>query len=124
MKVRDLMAKDLVTIGAGNKVSEAIEQMNEIKVRYLPVIEEGKLAGVLTDGDILFRVYAHGLSPENLAVKDVMTKDVVTIGPDIDELQAMGLLAGHHVRRLPVIEGGKLVGVLSITDVESRVGMF
>lgn len=124
MKVGDIMTKNVITVQVGTKVSEVINKMNETKVRYMPVMDGEKLVGVVTDGDILFRVYAHGLAPDEMTIEQIMTKDVITIGPELDELQAMGLLAGHHIRRLPVVKEGRLVGIISMTDIESRIGMF
>ena len=108
------------TITAAEPLLEAIRRMSEKHIGCLAVVTQaGKLSGILSERDVLWKVVAAGKSPKTHAVKDAMTPlnqmDTVTPAQTVEE--CMGLISGRRHRHLPVLEGGKLVGMISIGDV-------
>jgi CBS domain-containing protein len=87
----------------------------------IPVVEEGRLVGIVTDRDLVVRVLAEGRDPQTTTVGEIASRDVVTVSPDEDLDRALQLLAQHQVRRLPVVEGDRLVGIVAQADV-ARTG--
>ena len=84
----------------------------------MPVTENGRLTGMVTDRDIAIRVVAEGRDPQSTPVREVASKDLVTVDPQQDLDEALRLMAQHQVRRLPVVEeDGRLVGVVAQADV-------
>lgn len=121
-KVRDAMTTDVDVVMPSSKVSDAAEKMRNLNVGSLPVIDQQQLVGIITDRDITVRVTADGGSPDDVLVKQVMSTDVVTVSPDTDMDDAARLMANHQIRRLPVVDGGKLVGMLALGDVATEPG--
>lgn len=109
------MAKKLVTIGKDATISEAIRLMKEHSIRHLPVTEAGELIGWVTEGDIR-QAYLASLI-EQVTVGDIMIKDPLTISPEANLEEAAELLYRHGIGGLPVMEGGKLVGVITVGDI-------
>ncbi len=125
VKVEDVMSKDVISAESKTPISQVTAKMDETGVRYLPVTEDGKLVGVVTDGDILARMYAQGWNFGERLVEEIMTREVKTITPETSLFRAVKLLATHKIRRLPVVkETGEVVGVISATDLEVQLGMF
>ena len=117
MKVEKLMSRDVVTVSPDAPVSAAARLLSRYNVGAVPVCEaDGKLRGVVTDRDIVLRCVAAQRPPEQTPVRDVMTKRVCTVKPGADASQAAALMAREQVRRLPVTEDGRVVGVLSLGD--------
>jgi CBS domain-containing protein len=122
VKVRELMTKEVITVAPNTTVAEAVHVMRDNKIRYLPITAQERVVGVVTDGDILFRAYLKKMDVEREKIESVMTKRVITIDPEADELEAVKLMGRNKIRRLPVVKNGRLVGILSVTDLESRIG--
>jgi CBS domain-containing protein len=117
-KIKESMSSNPSTVDADKSVADAAKMMKEEDVGLAPIVEGDKLVGTVTDRDIATRVVAAGKDPESTKVKEIATKDVVTVDPDQDLEEAVRLMAQHQVRRLPVVEeGGRLVGVLAQADV-------
>lgn len=121
-KVRDAMTADVDIVTPSAKVSDAAEKMRNLNVGSLPVLDQQNLVGIITDRDITVRVTADGGSPDSITVSQVMSKDVVSVSPDTDLDDAARLMANHQIRRLPVVDNGKLVGMLSLGDVATEPG--
>ena len=116
--VRDVMTSNPCTIDADKPVAYAAKMMRDEDVGLAPIVEGDKLIGMLTDRDIAIRVVAEGRDPGHVTVKEVASKQVVTIDPQQDLDEALRIMAKHQVRRLPVVEeDGKLVGVVAQADV-------
>jgi CBS domain-containing protein len=115
------MTKEVITVTSNTTVAEAVHVMRDNKIRYLPIIAQERVVGVVTDGDILFRAYLKKMDVEKEKIESVMTKKVVTISPEADELEAIELMGKNKIRRLPVVKNDRLVGILSVTDLESRI---
>ena len=117
MSVRDAMTEAPRSIGASASVVEAALLMREEDVGSLPITDEEKLVGMITDRDITTRVVAAAADPKMTSVADVLSRDLVSVEPDNDLEEALGLMARHQVRRLPVVENGRLVGIVAQADI-------
>ena len=115
--VRDAMTEDPRSIGASASVVDAARLMRAEHIGSLPVIEDERLVGMITDRDITTRVVAESAAPETTSVGDVYSRDLISVEPDHDLEEALELMARHQVRRLPVVEGGRLVGMVAQADI-------
>lgn len=111
--MREAMAETVTSASPADMVAGAAQAMREEDAGFLPVLDGDRLVGVLTDRDIVVRVVAERADPSEVSVGDVMSTDVQTVAPDDDLSDAAKLMSDGEVRRLPVVEGGRLVGVLS-----------
>ncbi|MDP2181512.1 MAG: CBS domain-containing protein [Actinomycetota bacterium] len=121
MRVRDIMTARVVAIAREATVAEAARKMRDERVGSILVVEDDQLVGILTDRQITHSVTADGLDPRTVAVGDVMHEDFVPLEPDMDLLQAMRLMRELTMRRLPVVENGKPVGIVSVSDIADFV---
>ncbi|MDP9304301.1 MAG: CBS domain-containing protein [Actinomycetota bacterium] len=115
--VRDAMTPSVRSAAPAQSVVEAAQMMKEEDVGSLPVVEEDRLIGIVTDRDIVVRTVAERVDPESVKVGDVASRELVTVEPGQDLDEALTLMARHRVRRLPVVEAGRLVGMLAQADV-------
>jgi CBS domain-containing protein len=111
----------LRTVPTTVTVAEAVREMNHHKIGSMLVMDGATLAGIFTERDVLTRVVAAELDPKTTPITRVMTANVVTIGPDTTVQQVMDLFAERRCRHLPVTEGGRLLGLISIGDVSRWV---
>ena len=116
MKVRDVASSAVVAVGPAQSLREATQLMAKHRVGSAVVQDAEMLIGILTERDVLLAV-AHADDPEAVSVEQIMTADVVTVGPDWDLVEAAKVMASRRIRHLVVYEGGKLLGVLSVRDV-------
>jgi CBS domain-containing protein len=117
--VRDIMTTNVETCSLLDNIYEVAVKMREFNVGAIPILEEGKLAGLITDRDIVIRGTAEK-HPGSAKVEEIMSKDLFTISPNASTEEAARLMAVHQVRRLPVVEDGKLVGIVSLGDFAVR----
>jgi CBS domain-containing protein len=115
--VRDAMTEDPRSIGPSVSVVEAARLMRERDIGSLPITDDEKLVGIITDRDITTRVVAEAADPENTSVGDVYSRDLISVEPNEDLEEALRLMARHQVRRLPVVESGRLVGIVAQADI-------
>lgn len=114
MTVRDAMAADVRSVTTDDSVAAAARAMRDAGTGFLPVLDGGRVAGVVTDRDLVVRFLAEGgTDPGGTLVGEVMSRDVTTIGPDEDLAAAGEAMGDREVRRLVVVEGDAVVGVLS-----------
>ena len=114
MKVRDAMAKTVSSAMKSDRVIDIARKMKQEDAGFIPVVENGgTTVGVITDRDIVIRCIAEGHDPRNESAEHVMSREVTIIGPDDDIEQAARMMEREEIRRLPVAENGRLVGVLS-----------
>ena len=122
-KVKDLMVSEVVTIDDSASIVDAAKRMIQEKKGPLPVVEEGdRIHAIVTDRDIIARVVAEGRDPSALRVHDIATHELVTIGPEQDVDEARQLMAENHLDRILVVEGERLVGIISEADIRSDEG--
>jgi CBS domain-containing protein len=116
-KVRDLMTASPATVAPSQSVVEAARLLRDHDVGSLPVCEDDRVVGMLTDRDIVVRALADGKDLSQVSVQDVASRRVQTVeaGEDLDE--ALRVMASNQVRRVPVVENGRLVGILAQADV-------
>ncbi len=114
MKVKDWMVRDVITASPESSVEEAIQLMKKHSIRHLPIVEDEKLVGFVTESNL--RPYLH---PErlNLPLKEVMILNPITIDPDTSIDEVARLIYRYKIGGLPVISEGKLVGIITITDI-------
>jgi CBS domain-containing protein len=117
------MTSNVVTIEPSATVVDAARRMIEQEKGPLPVVEGERVVAMVTDRDIIARVVAAERDPSSLTVRDIATKDLVTIGPDQDEQAARQMMAQHQLDRLLVVEeGDRLVGIVSEADIRAEEG--
>ncbi len=117
MKVRDLMSSCVVRIHPDEPVAVAARTLTQYNIGALPVCgRDGKLCGMVTDRDLVTRCMATGQSMDKVKVRDVMTTKVVATGPDVEAGVAACMMGREQVRRLPVVENGRLCGMVSLGD--------
>ena len=117
-KVHDVMTDSPRCVTPETSVSDAAVLMESEDVGSLPILDGDHLAGVVTDRDIVIRAIAKGKDPRGMAVRDVASRELVTVQADDDLMDALQLMATRQVRRLPVVdENNRLVGILSQADV-------
>ncbi|TMC74892.1 MAG: CBS domain-containing protein [Chloroflexi bacterium] len=121
MKVRELMTTEPVTVEPKATLGEVATLMKQEDCGSIPVVEGGRLVGIVTDRDIVVRGVATGKDPKTQRVSEVMSADPVTIGPENDVGDAEKKMSDRQIRRLPVVEGGKLVGII-VTAQIARAG--
>jgi CBS domain-containing protein len=115
--VRDAMTANPRTASPAQSLADAAQIMKSEDVGSVPVVEDGRLVGMLTDRDIAIRAVAEGVDAQTLNVGDVASREPVTVEPGQDLDEALALMARHQVRRLPVVDDGQLVGILAQADV-------
>ena len=115
--VRDAMTEDPRSIGPSTSVVEAARLMRDEHIGSLPITDGETLMGMITDRDITTRVVAEGSDLATTSVGDVYSQDLISVEPDKDLEEALMLMARHQVRRLPVVEEGRLVGIVAQADI-------
>jgi CBS domain-containing protein len=115
--VREAMTEDPRSIGPSASVVEAAQLMRDEHIGSLPITDGNTLVGMITDRDITTRVVAEAADLATTSVGDVYSQDLVSVEPDKDLEEALGLMARHQVRRLPVVEGDRLVGIVAQADI-------
>lgn len=122
MRVKEIMTHKVFTTAPDDSIQKAAQIMQKIDCGSTPVADGDRVVGMITDRDITVKAIAQGKGADT-PVKSVMVKNVVSCQPDTDAREAANLMAEHQVRRLPVIDDGKLVGILAIGDL-ARVNIF
>ena len=121
MKVKDLMTPKVIDIDREESVAVAARSLTRYNVGVLPVRDAGgALCGVVTDRDIVTRCLAAGRAPENTKVSEIMTAQVHSVQPNMDASVAAHMMGRQQIRRLPVVENGKLCGMLSLGDLANH----
>lgn len=116
LKVRDIMTKNVAWVDPTSTVEEAAQLMQKHNIGAIPVCDRGNLLGIVTDRDIVVRNVAHGKNARDTSVKDVMTTQVTSVTPDMDVKEASGLMSSQQIRRVPVVEGSQIIGIVSLGD--------
>ncbi|HVL98057.1 MAG TPA: CBS domain-containing protein [Egibacteraceae bacterium] len=115
--LREIMAQDLQTLPATATVDQAARTMRNADVGDIIVVDDdGTVRGIVTDRDITIRAVAEGRDPSTLKLEEIASEDLVTVEPDTDITEAARIMRERAIRRLPVTEGGKPVGIVSIGD--------
>jgi len=111
-----IMTREPAVLEPSSTCGEAATLMKQEDCGSLPVVDGGRLVGIITDRDIVVRAVAAGKDPKTLRVSEIMTADPITIGPDTSIDEASRLMAERQVRRLPVVADGRLVGIVVLAQ--------
>ncbi len=107
------MTRDVVTVPSTATVADALDTLNVHTIRHLPVLDDGRVVGILSDRDLRRAMTGR---PDETTVADVLTADPVTVGPEDRVEKAARLLVEHDVGCVPVVDGGRLVGIVTASD--------
>lgn len=116
MKVADIMTKEVDTCTPQSSLQEAAAKMKEINVGSIPIVDNDKLVGIITDRDIVVRGIADNVSLDT-AVSEILSESMVTGSKDMSVEDAAELMADHQIRRLPIVDNDKVVGIVSLGDI-------
>jgi CBS domain-containing protein len=119
--ISEVMTRDVRATEPSTTIADAAKTMASEDIGPIPVVEGGRIVGIVTDRDIVVRVVAAGKDPNSTTVGEIASSDVVTVAPDDDIDDALTMMAQNQVRRLPVVEGDRLVGIVAQADV-ARLG--
>jgi CBS domain-containing protein len=114
-KIKDIMTEEVECCTLLDNVYEVALKMKELNVGAIPILDQDKLVGMITDRDIVVRGVAEK-HPGSTRVEDIMSNSLVTVSPESSSKEAAKLMAEHQIRRLPVVEEGKLIGIVSLGD--------
>ena len=118
MQVNEIMNKSVVSVSPSETASFAARLLNRHNIGSVPVCSaDGRLHGMLTDRDIALRCVAADSDPRSTSVQDIMSRNIACVAPNDDVTSAANLMAQRQVRRLPVVENDKLVGIVSLGDI-------
>jgi CBS domain-containing protein len=119
--VRDVMSKEVRVVRPDTTVKEVVATMNKFNIGSIIVVQGERPVGIITERDILRRLVEPCLAPETLTARHIMTSPVVTINENASIEEAARLMAKKKVKRLPVMEDDKIVGVITYTDIVFKV---
>ena len=108
--------RDVVTVDSGAPVREAVRLLAEHRIGAVPVIQGGKVAGIMSERDVIYCLKSDGAAVLDYPVERVMTSPIFTAAPDMPILAGLSLMTERRIRHLPVVESGALVGLVSIGD--------
>ena len=117
LKVRDVMVKNVITVGAETTVKEAAKLMNKHEIGCLVVMKREKPVGIVTERDMLKRVLLKSKDPKKTKVSKIMSKPLVVGEPQTDIRDAVRLMVEGGIKRLPVVEDGHVLGLVTFTDI-------
>ena len=121
MKLRDVMTNPVIRINPEESLAVAARTMTHYNIGMLPVCgSDGRVCGVITDRDIVTRCLAAGRAPASTTVREVMTRGIIAVRPDMDTATAAKLMGSRQIRRLPVMENGRLCGMVSLGDIARK----
>ncbi len=117
MKVKDIMSTDIASVCCDDTVEKCAQLMKQHDVGSIPVCEEKKVVGIVTDRDLTLRSIAEGQDWKNQKVSDVMTKNPSLGNPDMNVKDAAEIMSREQIRRLPIVENNSLVGIVALSDI-------
>ena len=126
MNIREVMTPNPRCVSPDDSIQSAAQIMRDEDTGAVPICDNGRAVGIVTDRDIVIRAIADG--QPNRPVRDIATRDVISVSPDTSTREAAELMSEYQVRRLPVVDGDRLVGMVSLGDLavkeakDSRVG--
>ncbi len=121
IQVSDVMSRNVVTIGLSKVVLDAARIMTEKKIGGLIVVNKQKPMGVVTESDLVRNVLAKNLDPTKIKVSDLLDRELISIKPNATLQDAVNLMVKNSIRRLPVIQDGKLIGIVTILDLAKQM---
>ena len=119
--VRDVIAKDVKVVRPDTSVKEVVATMNKFGIGSLIIVQGDRPVGIITERDILRRLVEPCLAPETLTASQIMTSPLLTISETASIEEAAKIMARKHVKKLPVLNNSKLIGIITYTDIVSKV---
>jgi CBS domain-containing protein len=119
--VKDIMTKDVRVAGPDSSVRDVVAAMNRFNIGSIIVVQDNKPVGVISERDVLRRVVEPCLSPETIPASQIMTCPVITIPESASVAEVVKIMAEKRVRKIPVIKKERLVGIITYTDILSKV---
>jgi CBS domain-containing protein len=117
LKTGDVMVREVITVDENASVKEAADIMNQFEIGSIIATRKGKAVGIITERDLLKRIVAEGKNAKKTRVKDIMSSPLVVIMPNTDLEEAARLMFEKKIKKLPVIDQNRLVGLVSLTDI-------
>ena len=117
MKVREIMTAEVTTAEPDTTLDDLAMMMRDEDVGSISILDDGELAGIVTDRDIVIGCIAEGKDPSEVTAEDIMSADLETVDGNADVEEASQIMARRQVRRLPVVEGGEFIGMVSLGDI-------
>lgn len=117
MKARELMVKDVITLDRDVSAQEAVKIMNENGIGCVVAIDNDEIVGILTERDLLKRVLETCKNPKETKVSEIMTKNVIVGNPDMQLVEVTRLMFENKVKKMPIVEKERLVGMITLTDI-------
>jgi len=117
MEIRKIMVKEVKTVPMDTTVQKAVEIMNKNRINCLVVTYNKRIAGILTERDLLERVLEKGKDPKETAVSEIMTRQVLVGKPTMEIVEASNFMFEKKVKKLPIMEKNRLVGIVTLTDI-------
>jgi CBS domain-containing protein len=117
MRVREIMTEEVATAAPDTTLEEVATIMRDEDTGVVPVLDNSELVGLVTDRDIVIRCIAAGKDPSEITADEIFSEDLETVEPDADVEEASRLMAQKQIRRLAVVEDGRLVGMVSLGDI-------
>ena len=117
MTIEKFMTKDVVTLQTGASAYDAVKLMNKKGIGCLVIVDDVEILGILTERDLLGRVLEKCRDPKETSVSEIMTRQVITGKPNMQLVEAARLMFENKVKKLPIVKGKKLVGLVTLTDI-------
>jgi CBS domain-containing protein len=117
MKIGKLMVENVIGVPSSASVHEAVKLMNKNKIGCLLVVDSEKISGIFTERDVLERIVEKGRNPRETEVSEIMTKHVIVGDPNMELVDATKLMFEKKVKKLPLVEDDRLVGLVTLTDI-------
>lgn len=123
MKIEDLMIRSVITMSPDASAYEAVKISNKNKIGCLVVVDNNQIVGILTERDLLERILEKCRNPKETKISEIMTRHVVMGKPDMELSEATRLMFENKVKKLPIIDGNRLVGIVTLTDIARATSM-
>jgi len=117
MDIKDVMVKEIITVNPTTKIRDAVELMNKNQIGCLVVMKKGKPVGIMTERDVLKKIVCRCKNPEHTRVSEIMSKPLVVGWVDMNWLEATKLMLDRNIKKLPILDGERLVGLVTLTDI-------
>lgn len=122
-KLRKIMVENVITVKPNDTVKKAAELMNKHEIGCVIVVIHGKPSGIITERDLIKRVVNKSIEPEEVRVSDIMSQPLIEVSPNMCAGDAAKLMLEQNIKKLPVVENGKLVGLVTLTDLIRSEGV-
>jgi CBS domain-containing protein len=123
MKIENLMVRRVIKMPADASAYEGVKLLNKNKIGCLVVVDNSQIVGILTKRDLLERVLEKCVNPEETKISEIMTRHVVVGKPDMELSEATRRMFENKVKKLPIIDGNRLVGIVTLTDIARAASM-